>query len=60
MKGINSESVAANLTGSGDIQLAGTTEKASYNVVGAGDIDARGLKVKEVKKSKTGSGSIEY
>jgi hypothetical protein len=57
-KGVSTSEVAAKITGSGGLDLAGTSDKTDYLVSGSGDIEAKNLKSKSVSALISGSGSI--
>ena len=53
------ESFSANVTGSGDIDLAGSVNAATFGVSGSGDIRATDLDASTVTATVNGSGDIE-
>lgn len=55
---INSDSIEANLSGSGDITLRGKTKSLEANVSGSGDIEAFELVAERSKVALSGSGNI--
>lgn len=59
VKNLNNESFTATLSGSGDIEITGSCDKAEYSVNGSGDIDADEFRVEYLDATVNGSGSIE-
>lgn len=56
---IKSKEVVARISGSGDIDLQGTVQKANLQTTGSGEIHAHELKAESVYAKVTGSGDID-
>lgn len=56
---IKSKEVTARISGSGDIDLQGTAQKANLKTTGSGEIHAHELKAENVYAKVTGSGDID-
>ena len=52
-------SVKAELSGSGDLEVGGVAESSELSLSGSGDVHAQNLKSKKVDASITGSGNID-
>ena len=57
--GLKAKEVAARISGSGDINLQGTAQKANLRTTGSGEIHAHELKAENVYAKVTGSGDID-
>ena len=55
---ITTSELTAKISGSGNLDLAGTADKATYSIAGSGDIDARNVKSKATEANVSGSGNI--
>ncbi len=56
---LKTKEAVARISGSGDIDLQGTTQKANLQTTGSGEIHARELKAENVYAQVTGSGDID-
>ena len=59
VKYLDNLNFTATVSGSGDIELTGSCDKAEYNVNGSGDIDAEEFRVEYLDATVNGSGSID-
>jgi Putative auto-transporter adhesin, head GIN domain len=59
VKQANYKNIDAQISGSGDIELAGNAVNAEYEVSGSGGINSKDLKAKKVQAEITGSGGID-
>jgi hypothetical protein len=57
-KGVATSEILAKISGSGGLNLSGTSDKSDYLISGSGDIEAKNLKSKAVKALISGSGGI--
>jgi len=58
IRGVNSESLALAINGSGSIAVAGSAKLAGLSIAGSGEIEASRLKVGDAQTGITGSGKI--
>lgn len=56
---LDAPSIAAKITGSGDIDISGSTKDAVYSTMGSGNIKAADLKAENTEAKTMGSGNIK-